>query len=65
MVDGFKPGQRKILFCAFKRNLKQDIKVAQLVSGLIFSFLERGREKKNTGKKTQPFLTQLSSNKKN
>ena len=31
MVDGFKPGQRKILFCAFKRNLKSDIKVAQLV----------------------------------
>ena len=32
VVDGFKPGQRKILFCAFKRNLKSDIKVAQLVS---------------------------------
>ena len=30
VVDGFKPGQRKILFCAFKRNLRSDIKVAQL-----------------------------------
>ena len=27
--DGLKPSQRKILFCAFKRKLKQDIKVAQ------------------------------------
>ena len=30
MVDGLKPGQRKILFCAFKRNLVHDVKVAQL-----------------------------------
>ena len=30
MVDGLKPGQRKIMFCAFKRKLKSDIKVAQL-----------------------------------
>jgi DNA topoisomerase-2 len=30
MVDGLKPGQRKILFCCFKRNLKTEIKVAQL-----------------------------------
>lgn len=30
MVDGFKPGQRKITFACFKRNLKSDIKVAQL-----------------------------------
>ncbi|KAJ8748764.1 hypothetical protein K2173_011319 [Erythroxylum novogranatense] len=29
MVDGFKPGQRKILFCAFKRNLIKQMKVAQ------------------------------------
>ncbi|KAJ3252865.1 DNA topoisomerase 2 [Boothiomyces macroporosus] len=29
-VDGFKPGQRKILFSCFKRNLKSEIKVAQL-----------------------------------
>lgn len=27
MVDGLKPGQRKILFACFKRNLKKDIKV--------------------------------------
>ena len=26
MVDGFKPGQRKIMFSCFKRNLKKDIK---------------------------------------
>jgi DNA topoisomerase-2 len=29
-VDGLKPGQRKILFACFKRNLKSEIKVAQL-----------------------------------
>lgn len=29
-VDGFKPGQRKILFSCFKRKLKREIKVAQL-----------------------------------
>ena len=29
-VDGFKPSQRKIVFSAFKRNLKKEIKVAQL-----------------------------------
>lgn len=27
MVDGLKPGQRKILFCCFKRNLVKDVKV--------------------------------------
>jgi hypothetical protein len=27
VVDGLKPGQRKILYCCFKRNLKKDIKV--------------------------------------
>ncbi len=27
MVDGLKPGQRKIVFACFKRNLKKDIKV--------------------------------------
>lgn len=27
MVDGLKPGQRKIMFSCFKRNLKDDIKV--------------------------------------
>mmetsp|Transcript_28242 Transcript_28242/g.45711 ORF Transcript_28242/g.45711 Transcript_28242/m.45711 type:complete len:1587 (+) Transcript_28242:75-4835(+) len=30
MVDGLKPGHRKILFCCFKRKLKNEIKVAQL-----------------------------------
>ena len=30
MIDGLKPGQRKILFSCFKRNLKNEIKVAQL-----------------------------------
>ena len=29
-VDGLKPGQRKILFSCFKRNLRSEIKVAQL-----------------------------------
>ena len=29
-IDGFKPGQRKILFSCFKRNLRAEIKVAQL-----------------------------------
>jgi len=29
MVDGLKPGQRKILYAAFKRNLRSDVKVAQ------------------------------------
>lgn len=30
MMDGLKPSQRKILFACFKRNLKTDIRVAQL-----------------------------------
>lgn len=30
MCDGLKPSQRKILFSCFKRNLKKEIKVAQL-----------------------------------
>ena len=29
-VDGFKPGHRKILYACFKRNLRSEIKVAQL-----------------------------------
>ncbi|GMI87135.1 topoisomerase II [Hibiscus trionum] len=29
MVDGLKPGQRKILFCAFKRNFVKEAKVSQ------------------------------------
>ena len=31
MCDGLKPGQRKIMFSCFKRKLKGEIKVAQLV----------------------------------
>eukprot|EP00930_Biecheleria_cincta_P068889 TRINITY_DN56718_c0_g1_i1.p1 TRINITY_DN56718_c0_g1~~TRINITY_DN56718_c0_g1_i1.p1 ORF type:complete len:1479 (+),score=323.22 TRINITY_DN56718_c0_g1_i1:52-4488(+) len=31
VVDGFKPSQRKVLFCAFKKRLRTDIKVAQFV----------------------------------
>ncbi|CAE8627897.1 unnamed protein product [Polarella glacialis] len=31
LVDGFKPSQRKVLFCAFKKKLRNDIKVAQFV----------------------------------
>jgi len=30
VVDGLKPGQRKIMFACFKRNLRAEIKVAQL-----------------------------------
>lgn len=30
VVDGLKPGQRKIMFAGFKRNLKNEIKVVQL-----------------------------------
>ena len=30
IYDGFKPSQRKVLFSCFKRNLKEEIKVAQL-----------------------------------
>ena len=28
VMDGLKPGQRKILFCCFKRNLVKEIKVS-------------------------------------
>ncbi|PCH33085.1 type II DNA topoisomerase [Wolfiporia cocos MD-104 SS10] len=31
VVDGLKPGQRKVIWACFKRNLKGEIKVAQLV----------------------------------
>ena len=34
IVDGLKPGQRKILFACFKRKLKNEIKVAQLAGGV-------------------------------
>uniref|UniRef100_H3G7M6 DNA topoisomerase 2 n=1 Tax=Phytophthora ramorum TaxID=164328 RepID=H3G7M6_PHYRM len=30
ILDGFKPSQRKVLFCCFKRNLRSELKVAQL-----------------------------------
>lgn len=30
LVDGLKPSQRKVLFSCFKRNLRSEIKVAQL-----------------------------------
>ena len=30
VMDGFKPGQRKVIFCCFKRNLRQELKVVQL-----------------------------------
>jgi DNA topoisomerase II len=30
LIDGFKPSQRKILYSCFKRNLKDEIRVAQL-----------------------------------
>jgi DNA topoisomerase-2 len=30
IMDGLKPSQRKILYCCFKRNLRSEIKVAQL-----------------------------------
>ena len=32
MVDGFKPSQRKVIFACFQRNLKKEIKVAQLAA---------------------------------
>ena len=34
LCDGLKPGQRKIMFCCFKRKLTSEVKVAQL-SGYI------------------------------
>lgn len=34
MVDGFKPGQRKVLFSCFKRNLVKELKVAQLAGSV-------------------------------
>jgi DNA topoisomerase-2 len=32
MCDGFKPSQRKVLFACFKKNLRDDMKVAQLAA---------------------------------
>ena len=35
LVDGFKPGQRKVIFTCLKRNLtKKEIKVAQLAGSV-------------------------------
>jgi DNA topoisomerase II len=34
MVDGLKPGQRKVLFTCFKRNLQKDVKVAELAGSV-------------------------------
>jgi DNA gyrase/topoisomerase IV subunit A len=31
VIDGFKPSQRKVIFCAFKRPITSDIKVAQMI----------------------------------
>lgn len=35
LVDGLKPGQRKILYVAFKRNDKKEVKVSQLVGSVM------------------------------
>ncbi|KAF2178235.1 type II DNA topoisomerase [Zopfia rhizophila CBS 207.26] len=34
VVDGFKPGQRKVLYTCFRRNLKKDIKVVDLAGSV-------------------------------
>jgi DNA topoisomerase-2 len=34
LVDGFKPGQRKVLFTCLKRNLTKELKVAQLAGSV-------------------------------
>lgn len=34
MVDGLKPGQRKVLFTCIKRNDKREVKVAQLAGSV-------------------------------
>ncbi|KAK7139576.1 hypothetical protein R3I93_016646 [Phoxinus phoxinus] len=34
LVDGLKPGQRKVIFCCFKRNDKREVKVAQLAGSV-------------------------------
>ena len=35
VVDGLKPGQRKVLFTCFKRNLKKDMKVLELAGSIM------------------------------
>ncbi|XP_062859298.1 DNA topoisomerase 2-alpha [Trichomycterus rosablanca] len=34
LVDGLKPGQRKVMFCSFKRNDKREVKVVQLAGSV-------------------------------
>jgi len=34
LMDGFKPGQRKVMFTCFKRNIVKDFKVAQLAGSV-------------------------------
>ena len=34
LVDGFKPGQRKVMFTCIKRNDKKEVKVAQLAGSV-------------------------------
>ncbi|XP_041672335.1 DNA topoisomerase 2-alpha [Cheilinus undulatus] len=34
LVDGLKPGQRKVVFCCLKRNDKREVKVAQLAGSV-------------------------------
>lgn len=34
MIDGFKPGQRKVMFTCLKRNDKREVKVAQLAGSV-------------------------------
>ncbi|KAK0097853.1 hypothetical protein PV326_013248 [Microctonus aethiopoides] len=35
MIDGFKPGQRKVMFTCFKRNDKREVKVSQLIGSVM------------------------------
>ena len=35
VVDGLKPGQRKVLYTCFKRNLKKDMKVVELAGSIL------------------------------
>ncbi|KAF2642637.1 type II DNA topoisomerase [Massarina eburnea CBS 473.64] len=35
VIDGFKPGQRKILYTCFRRNLKKDVKVVDLAGSVM------------------------------
>jgi DNA topoisomerase II len=34
MIDGLKPGQRKVLYTCFRRNLQKDVKVAELAGSV-------------------------------